>query len=81
MSLNLQTCDLPAIRHHHPILSHADGQGGMLGDGCGEERGALAIRKGRAACEPRVRARWVRYMLASHPWQGRVYVRVGGGYG
>ena len=80
MSLNLQSRDLPAIRHHHPILSHADGQGGMLKDGCSEERGALATREGRAVCEPHVRARWVRYMLASHPRQGHVHVRVGGGY-
>ena len=64
MSLNLQTCNLPAIQHHHPILSHADGQGGMLGDGCGEERGTLATHEGRAACEPCARARWVRGVSA-----------------
>ena len=80
MLLNLKTCDLPAIRHHHPILSHADSQGGMLGDGCSEERGALATCEGCAMCELHVRARWVRYMLASHPWQGRVHTRVGGRY-
>ena len=80
MLLNLQTHNLPAIQHHHPILSHVDGQGGMLGDGYGEERGTLATCEGRAACELRVRARWVRYMLALHPWQGHVHTRVGGGY-